>query len=196
MKYLPLPLYNPEIPLFYRILCDPKFARALYQICSDAIRIPHQYARRAAGLEPSFDLRNPDFPTDAFDRSSYTVENFFKHYTVGVMKSNVTKWAVRANRNLKNFPDEKDRIICDVDFHSNSNFACRKSNDSSWRKCPVILSGHYISGLDANGEVIPLPSDYPPYCPWEFRITAQEKPKVRQVCYFLYFLFLLVRFLL
>ena len=70
----------------------------------------------------------------------------------------------------------------DIDFHSNSNYTCRKSNDTTWRRCPVILTGHYISGKDANGNVIPLPSDFPPYCPWELRITAEENPKVAKVC--------------
>ena len=188
LKYLPLPLYDPEIPLFYRILCDPNCARALYQLGGDLIRIAYQFARRAAGLETTYASKlNPKFPTDAFNIRDYTVENFFKHYSVGVMKTERSKWAVRLNRNLKDFPNEEHRIMRDVDWHSKSNFTCRKSNDVTWRKCPVILTGHYISGLNEQGEVNPIPRDYPAYCPWEFRLTKEEQVKVNKVhlCTFL-----------
>lgn len=34
----------------------------------------------------------------------------------------------------------------DVDWNDKSNNSARRSNDTSWLNCPVILEGPYISG--------------------------------------------------
>ncbi|RZC84665.1 hypothetical protein C5167_047449 [Papaver somniferum] len=100
LQFLPIPLYNPEIPLFYRILADDRFARGIFQLIGDAIRIPLEYARRAVGLGNSYpdEVRKEDHRDKIIDPAEYTLDNFFNNYYVVVMKSNVTKWAVRIRR--------------------------------------------------------------------------------------------------
>ncbi|XP_026416593.1 interactor of constitutive active ROPs 2, chloroplastic-like [Papaver somniferum] len=152
-QFLPIPLYNPEIPLFYRILADERFT--LFQLSGDAIRIPLEYARRAAGLG-----------------NSYPNENYY----IAIVKSNVTKWVVRIKRVDGITEDEK--IMRDVDWNSNYNRVAPRSNDSSWLNFPVILEGSFVSRKAADGSDNPLPEDFPLYQPWEFKLFENEEKKV------------------
>lgn len=97
LNNLPIPLYNPKIPLFYEILADDRFARGIFQLSGDAIRISLEYSRRAAGLGTSYayEVRNELFRDKAINPADYTPDNFFKHYYVAIMKNESTKWAIR-----------------------------------------------------------------------------------------------------
>ncbi|XP_026395893.1 F-box/LRR-repeat protein At4g14103-like [Papaver somniferum] len=165
LQILPIPLHNPEIPLFYKILADERFAWGIFQLSGDAIRIALEYSRRADGLESSYsyEVRDKLYRDKVIDFTEYTLDNFFNHYYVGLMKSNSTKWAVRLRR--KDGIAEDNRIMRDVDWNDKSNNSARRSNDSSWLNCPAILEGPYISGKAEDGSDLPLPYNLSSYQP-------------------------------
>ncbi|XP_026442885.1 metalloendoproteinase 1-MMP-like [Papaver somniferum] len=109
------------------------------------------------------EVRKEDHCDKIIDPAEYTLDNFFKNYYIAIMKSNVTKWVIRIRRVDGITEDEK--IMQEVDWNSNSNRAARKSNDSSWINCPVILEGSFVSGKAADGADNPLPEDFPLYQP-------------------------------
>ncbi|XP_026451642.1 uncharacterized protein LOC113351964 [Papaver somniferum] len=92
------------------------------------------------------------------------------------MKINLTKWVVRLRR--KDGIAEDDKIMRDVDWNDKSNSSARRSNDSSWLNCPVILEGPYISGKDEDGSDIPLPEKFSSYQPWKFVLSEAETKKM------------------
>ncbi|RZC86195.1 hypothetical protein C5167_007384 [Papaver somniferum] len=144
----------------------------------DAIIISLEYSRREAGLESSYpyEVRKESHRDKVIDSTEYTLDNFFKNYYVAIMKSNLTKWAVLLRR--KDGIAEDDRIMRDVDWNDKSNNSARRSNDSSWINCPVILEGPYISGKAEDGYDIPLPEKFSSYQPWKFVLSEDETKKV------------------
>ncbi|RZC89382.1 hypothetical protein C5167_029284 [Papaver somniferum] len=152
-----------------------------FQLSGDAIRIPLEYARRAAGLGNSYpdEVRKEDHRDKIIDPSEYALDNLFNNYYVVVMKSNVTQWVVRIRR-VDGITEDK-KIMRDVDWNSNSNRAARRFNDSSWLNCPVMLEGSFVSGKAADGSDNPLPEDFPLYRPWEFKLLDNEEKKVAKI---------------
>ncbi|RZC49580.1 hypothetical protein C5167_018011 [Papaver somniferum] len=149
---LPIPHYNPQIPLFYELLSDAEiFAR----------NIPTEWKPECAQKE--------------IIPSEYTVENFFLHYNVVIMKNKSFRSGIRLSR--KDGFAEDYRIIRDVDFHDNSNNTARKSKDVRWVEYPIILEGPYITGKRADGSTLPLPLNLAAYNPWEFKWTEEDDNK-------------------
>ncbi|XP_026420709.1 uncharacterized protein LOC113316776 [Papaver somniferum] len=97
--------------MFYEILADARFVRRIFQLSGDAIRIAYDYSRRAAGLGTSYtyEVRKESHRDKVIDSSEYTLDNFFNNYYVAIMKSNLTKWAVRLRR--KDGITEDNKII-------------------------------------------------------------------------------------
>ncbi|XP_026440697.1 golgin IMH1-like [Papaver somniferum] len=103
-------------------------------------RLKNEFHSRAGlGTSYTYEVRKESHLDKVIDSSEYTLDNFFNNYYVAIMKSNLTKWAVRLRR--KDGIAEDDKIMRDVDWNDKSNSSARRSNDSSWLNCPVILEG-------------------------------------------------------
>ena len=106
----------------------------------------------------------------AIVRSQYTVENFFKNYTVIPMKDYGYRWAFRCFKVLASKLKEDELLMRDIDYHTSlNNFIPRFSHDSTWDNGPLLLKGPYISGSH------PLPPSLSTYCPWLLNWPEKEK---------------------
>lgn len=153
---LPIPLYNPDLPIFCEIISHDLFMRAIYQMNGDDIRIINEFSFRAATGTTLFDddVKKAEYKDTVINPSHYTADNFFKNYEVIPMKKETCYWAVRLHKTLAKKLSKDELLMRDIDWCPGNNSCVRWSSDDRWDLHPLLLKGNYISGNSAIPEFL------------------------------------------
>ena len=113
--------------------------------------------------------KKPGYENIPIVQEKYTVQNFFKNYSLKFARKEDKRWGVTLHRNTN--VDKDDLLMHDIDDASGTNKTPRHSHDNDWYVFPLRLTGSYISGT------VPLPEHLIArnYQPWVFNWPTREK---------------------